>query len=263
MLDGKRGRIVSEVVEQLRTLFGARLITVALYGSAVGPDFVPGVSDINLVVVLDAVTFTDLDTLRLKVPRWRKRGLATPLVLDRAFLRNAADVFPMEIEDIKEHHRVLDGEDALAALPVRRDHLRYQCEHEARGKLLRLQELYLEHGENSRALRALMLESLKTFLIVMRNVNRICGVHEPGSYQSVLRAFTRHQHCELPVMSHLLRIKLAQEKWRDDTAPTFRAYLEEVRQLVRCIDQLPAGALRCAHWDTKQPGPLRPCACWP
>ncbi|MBI1814236.1 MAG: hypothetical protein HYR72_04615 [Deltaproteobacteria bacterium] len=87
-----------------------------------------------------------------------------------------------------------------------------------------------------------MIESLKTFLIVMRNVNRLVGIHEPGAYASVLVRFAQHFHGTFPTMARLLRIKLGQEKWLDDGDPTFRSYLAEVQQLIGYIDQLPTDA---------------------
>jgi hypothetical protein len=240
MLDAKTEQVLATVTERLRALFSARLVTVALYGSAVGPDFVAGQSDLNLAVVLDTVGFADLQALQAELGGWRKQGLATPLLLDQRFLHEAADVFPMELEDIRDHHRSLHGADVFATLAIRRDNLRYQCEHEARGKLLRLAGLYLEIGGDRRALQRLMIESLKTFLIVMRNVNRLLSIHEPGVYASVLARFTQHFHCTFPTMARLLRIKLGQEKWRDDGDTTFRSYLAEVQQLIAYIDQLPA-----------------------
>src|SRR5580765_6215727 len=97
MLDARAERTLTEIVEQLRTLCGERLLCVALYGSGVGADHVPGASDLNLVVVLDAVERTAMAQLRAQTTSWRKRGLATPLVIDQAFLDAAADVFPMEL----------------------------------------------------------------------------------------------------------------------------------------------------------------------
>ncbi|HUI28350.1 MAG TPA: hypothetical protein VL403_19885 [Candidatus Kryptonia bacterium] len=240
MLDAKSEQAIAEAVGHLRARFGARLVTVSLYGSGVGPDFVPGVSDLNLVVVLDVLGVDDLQVLHPDIARWRKQGIATPLIIDREFLRDATDVFPMELEEIRDQHRPLHGTDVFATLAIRRDNLRYQCEHEARGKLLRLEGLSLEVGGDPKALQRLMLDSLKTFLIVMRNVNRLVGVHEPGSYVTVLPAFMRYFRRDFPLMARLLRIKLGHDPWIDDVDATFRAYVGEVRQLVEFIDQLPA-----------------------
>jgi len=188
--------------------------------------------------VLDEIEHHHLESIRTPVRRWHKQGVATPLIVDRPFLRTAIDVFPMELYDIKDQHRLLYGEDIFAALQISERHLRYQCEHEARGKLLRLRELYVEVGSRPAQLQALILDSVKTFLIIMRAVNRLRGIHERVAYESVLETFSREFDCPLPVVSHLLRIKLAKDKWSGDGEAIFRDYAEELRSFVRVIDQL-------------------------
>lgn len=237
MLDSRAERAVAGVSEQLRALFGARLVAVALYGSAAGADYVPGVSDLNLVVVLEDVDYHDLRALRPYVRRWHKQRVATPLLLDRRFLSSAADVFPMELHDIQAQHRMLFGDDVFAVLTINDAHLRFQCEHEARGKLLRLRALYVEGGTSRRRLRALMLDSLKTFLIIMRNLIRVRTGHAPAGYDEVVETFSQQFHGRFPVMSRLLRCKRSPREWTGDVEGAFRDYLDEVQSLVRIIDQ--------------------------
>lgn len=246
MLDPKTQRAVDAVCEQLRALFAPRLVTVALYGSAAGPDFVAGKSDINLAVVLERIEYTDLHALRPLIPRWRKAGLATPLMLDRDFLRRAADVFPMELRGIIAQHSVLFGENVFASLEVSDQHLRYQCEHEARGKLLRLRELYIEIGSRRDDIQRLMLDSLKTFLIVMRTLNWMRGA-PATSFETILRSFCEQFECTFPVMSRLLEIRLGSAKWEGDVEVTFRGYLEEIQQLVVMVDRIPPTSASTVH----------------
>jgi hypothetical protein len=241
MLDPKSERTVEGACEQLRARFAPRLLAVALYGSAVGPDFVPGTSDINLVVVLDRIEYGDLHALRSLLPRWRKRGLATPLVLDREFLRRAADVFPMELHAIKAHHRILFGENVFAAVVVRDTHLRYQCEHEVRGKLLRLRALYVEVGNRREALQRLMLDSLKTFLIIMRTLNWMRGA-AATSLEATLTTFCGQFESAFPVMTRLLHLRQGKDEWDDDVETMFRGYLEEIETLVLIVDRMPETA---------------------
>jgi predicted nucleotidyltransferase len=240
MLDKTGEHALAEACEQLREIFRDRLVTAALYGSGAGVDFVAGSSDINLVVVLDEVRPADLRELRAHTKAWRRKGIATPLLLDRRFLQDAADVFPMELHDIQAQHRSLVGDDVFVQLRVRDDHLRFQCEHEARGKLLRLRELYLEIGEDPRWLKELMVESLRSFLIIMRNMIRLKGPSGKPSFTEVLATFQQQFHCAFPVTSSLLRIKLSQASWEGDVETTFEKYCLELQQLVRVIDELPS-----------------------
>lgn len=238
MLDARAERTLAEVTEQLRTICGERLQCVALYGSGVGDEYIEASSDLNLVVVVSRIDRAVLTALRAQAPDWRKRGVAAPLLLEQNFLRAASDVFPIELHDIKDSHRLLAGEDVFAALHIRDDNLRYQCEHEARGKLLRLRELYVEIGGDRGRLQELLLDSLKTFLIVMRAAVRMRGGAPRMSYQDTLDNFCRDFSISLPTMASLLRIKLAQAAWSGNAENVFHAYVDEVERLVDAVDTM-------------------------
>ena len=134
---------LDDFVLDCRALFGDDLVSVFLYGSAAGEDFIPGVSDYNLGVVLRSVRPEHLRRAALKVPRWRRRRIGAPLFLDPAFIRQSLDVFPIEFTEMTEAHRVLYGPDPFAGLTVGLRNLRHQCEFEVRGKLLALRTAYL------------------------------------------------------------------------------------------------------------------------
>lgn len=236
--DAKTEKAVARVTEQARQAFGAELACLALYGSAAGEDFVPGRSDLNVVIVFEHLTFAHLQTLHRYLPQWHKLGVATPLLLDRPFLERARDVFPMEFHDIKMQHRVLYGEEVFAGLAIDERHLRYQAEHEAHGKLLRLRTLYAEVGAERKRLEGLMLDSVKTFVIIMRNFIRLRTQRSHARYLEVLEHFERHAEATFPTTRHLLRVRLGLERWTDGIDAVFVAYLGEVERLVELVDRV-------------------------
>ena len=237
MLDAAAEKAIAQVTDQMRLVFGADLVSVVLYGSATGEDYVPGKSDLNFAVVLETLSFAHLKALHSHLPRWHKLGAAMPLLLDRKFLERGRDAFPMEFHDIKAQHRVLYGEEVFARLPIDSRHLQYQAEHEARGKLLRLRTLYAEVGADRKRLEALMLDSVKTFLIIMRNFIRLRTGAGSTRYPQVLEQFEAHFRIQFPTMRHLLRVKLGQERWADGIEDTFRHYLDEVQALIDLVDE--------------------------
>jgi hypothetical protein len=238
MIDAQSEKTIAQFADQVRVLFGSELVCVALYGSAAGEDFVPGRSNLNFAVVVERLTFVHLKALHPYVQKWRKLGVATPLLLDRRFLQHGRDVFPMEFHDIKAQHRVLYGEEVFATLAIDGRHLRYQAEHEVRGKLLRLRALYAEGGAERKRLEALMVDSVKTFLIVMRNFIRLRAGQSHTAYLQVLDQFETHFAVHFPTMRHLIGVKLGRDRWVDGIEDTFRAYLEEVERLVELVDQI-------------------------
>ena len=97
MLDPKSATAVDRYAAEVRGLLGEDLLSVALYGSAAGEDFVPGSSDINTIIVVTTVTFSHLHRLAERLPSWRRGSFATPLVIDREFLAGAPEALAMEV----------------------------------------------------------------------------------------------------------------------------------------------------------------------
>jgi hypothetical protein len=238
MLDPATEKAIAQVTEQVRQVFGTGLVSLVLYGSAAGEDFVPGQSDLNFAIVLERLTFTHLKALHPHLPKWHKLGAATPLLLDRRWIERGRDVFPMEFHDIKAQHRVLYGEEVFATLAIDRRYLRYQSEHEARGKLLRLRTLYAEVGADRKRLERLMLDSVKTFVIIMRNFIRVRGNEGAGRYLAVLDQFEQHFAVAFPTMRHLVGVRFGLEHWADGVEDTFASYLDEVERLVDLLDRI-------------------------
>lgn len=241
MLNKQIERTLAQFTQELRQLLGENLIAVILYGSGAGDNFVPGVSDLNVAVVVTELHFEVLQKIQPHMATWHTSGIAVPLLIDREFLLRGRDVFPMELYDIIEQHHLLWGEDVFHGLAVDPHHLRFQAEYEARSKLLRLRALYLECAGDQTRFQALMLDSLKTFLILMRNLIRMRGEENLVTYAEVLTHFERHFQLSFPRMHDLMAIREAKRPWPSgDTTTFFGDYLTEVQQLVRVIDQLPS-----------------------
>lgn len=239
MLDPQSEKILSQFTDELRRLLSDELVAIILYGSATGNNFVPGASDLNVAIVVKEARFEVLQKLQLRVQAWHEMGFALPLLLDREFLLRGRDVFPMEFQDIKEQHRLLWGEDVLRDLEIDIRHLRFQAEHEARSKLLRLRAVYLECAGNQPRLQALMLDSLKTFLVLMRTLSRLRGETGLLTYTEVLDQFAQRFQLACPRMGQLIAIRARQQQW--PAAPLsefFRDYLLEVQQVIGVVDHL-------------------------
>lgn len=243
MLDVNIEKTLTQFTQEVRQLLADDLVALALYGSAVGDNFVPGASDLNVAIVVKDARFEVLQKLQPRVAAWHRMGFALPLLLDQDFLQRGRDAFPMEFHDIKEQHRLLWGEEIFQDFQIDTRYLRFQAEYEARSKLLRLRALYLECAEDHPRLRTFMLDSLKTFLILMRNLVRLHGRTGPLTYTDVLDQFEQHFHLAFPCMHQLITIRAGQHTWpAASLAELFREYLAEVEQIVRVIDQLPAYA---------------------
>jgi hypothetical protein len=144
----------------------------------------------------------------------------------------------MEFADIRAQHRVLAGRDLFAGLALDRDAIRRECEREARGKLLRLRARFLDAAEHAAALEQLMVESLKSFLIVLRHLLRLRGVDVGQAYPAVLAAGEQLLG-PLPEMRRLLAHRAGDRPLDQQTLRThFAAYLGEVERIGASVDTL-------------------------
>ena len=87
---------------QVQTLFGDVLEAVILYGSAAGGDYLPGKSNINLLILLAKQDMELLKQYAALHKRWQKEQIVVPLFLTQAELRSSLELFPLEYLEIQE-----------------------------------------------------------------------------------------------------------------------------------------------------------------
>ncbi|MFQ5550191.1 MAG: hypothetical protein ACE5FJ_03025, partial [Gemmatimonadales bacterium] len=109
------------------------------------------------------------------VNKWAKGGNMPPLIFPLDGWRDATDVFPIEIEDMREAHRIVSGADPFEGVVTRRDDLRRELERETRGKLLQLRAQYVAFAKDGKGLTRLLVESAPAFFVLMRAVVRLAG----------------------------------------------------------------------------------------
>src|SRR4030042_856004 len=127
--------IFPEITADFQKIYGEDLVSIILYGSGAGGDYVPGKSDLNFLITLTDRGIEGLDRALETVGKWRKRNVAIPLFMTRSYLTGSLDAYPVEFLNMKRHYKVVSGEDVLADLAFDRCHIRLQLERELRGKL--------------------------------------------------------------------------------------------------------------------------------
>ncbi len=231
---------ITAFAEAMRAALGEELVSLVLHGSAAGDDWVAGQSDINTALVVPRVTLAVLERLAPLVARWRERGFALPVVMDDEYLRRARDTFPMELDDISRQHRLLAGTDLFANLTLDPAALRRECEREARGKLLRLRALFLEAGRTPAAIEQLMVESVKSFIVVLRHLLRLRQADGGYGYAAVLAAGEGIVG-SLPTIRKILALRSGEARLSPAALRAeFGAYLGEVERIVEAVDALDA-----------------------
>jgi len=179
---------VQELTRGLQAALGPRLMSLVLYGSVARGTHIPGRSDVNVLLI---VSDASADALRDAAPAlraWAKAGHRPPLIQTPAEWSASADVYPLEIEDIREAHRVLAGTDPVEGLATRREDQARELEHEVRGLLAHLRGHYASAAEDGRALSALLTSTIGTLLVFCRAALRLDGRGLPGDPGAVIAA---------------------------------------------------------------------------
>jgi hypothetical protein len=171
---------LSELVARLKQAAGSNLSAVVLYGSAVDQDFHEH-SDLNVLCLLHRVEGAVLESLRPIGVWWSHKGHPPPLVLTLAELRNSADVFSIELLDMKARHRMLEGADFLAEVQVPMAQHKLQVERELRVNVIRLRQSYLRIAGRRSELAELLIASASSFGTLFRHVLIALGQESPSS----------------------------------------------------------------------------------
>jgi len=104
--------------------------------------FHEGHSDLNVVCFLRSLSVEELGRLAPVVKWWCvEQREPAPLFFTEDELKHAADVFAIEILDMKHGRRVLYGADAVATIEVPMNLHRVQIEHDLRTTLLKLRHI--------------------------------------------------------------------------------------------------------------------------
>lgn len=198
---------LAEITERLRAAAGANLRAVILYGSAARGQYEQQHSDLNVLCVVDRLDAPALAELADPVRWWTGKGEPPPLIFTWDELQRSADVFAIELLDIKAHHRVLYGEDCFTALDVPMDLHRINLERELRIKLLRLRMAYIAASGNRNRLLRLMMDAVTSFITLFRHALLAFGESPPEDRREVIDHLARRLSVDLAPFRTVLDIR--------------------------------------------------------
>lgn len=234
-------RVVGPFLAQVDKALGGAYSAV-LYGSAARNDFVPGRSNLDLMLITDDLSPARLAALGPAFAEWRKSGYEPPLVILRSEWIRATDVFPIEITDMRSGYEVLRGSDPVAGLHVAPADLRHALEREFRGKLLRLRQGYVAAAGDAAALGALADRSSGTFLVLLRALLVLLGRTVPHEPVEVAATAAAAMGMDGEPLLDVVRHR-GERGWRCSPAE-FEGYLDAVARAAAFLDQLQLGDQR-------------------
>jgi predicted nucleotidyltransferase len=233
---------LTEIIEPFLAKVDAAIgseYSAVLYGSVARGDHIAGLSDINLLLVLDRLTSETLVKLEPAFSDWVDKNLPPPLIMTRAEWRRASDVFPVEITDMKTAYRVLRGSDPVSGLSVRRDDHRRALEREFRGKLNRLRQAFVPSERDPESLGTIARQSIASVTVVYRSLLVLVGESVPDSLGAVLTRAGQVVGFGTQALVDIAAHR-GDSGWKC-SRPAFEEYLSAVERTVEYVDQLQLG----------------------
>ncbi len=230
-------KAVGEYCTKVMDAIGEEVRSIAVYGSATGPDFIPKRSNINLAVVVKMINQHMLQALFDTVKWGLKQMIVPPLLLTEHYIRSSLDVFPIEFAEIKDTAVIVYGDDFFSQLEFDRQDMRLECESQLKGALLRTRQAYLEIGHARKGAERVLHASVTSLIPIMRAMLRLGGVEPPRAKIEVARAVGEHFKVDSSVFIEILKDRAGDEKIGDKEAhEVLGRYIDRVEALMRKVE---------------------------
>lgn len=209
-----------------------------LTGSVLNAGFDPQHSRVNILVFARALAPDTLDRLAAAIPAAKKPPHFEPLFLTRDQFGASLDVFPMEWLDLIERHLRLEGESVFEGVQVPRTWLRHQCEHELRGKHIRLRQEYLASGGRSERLKEVLTRFASGFHTLFRTLLRLRGEEPPASTERVIEKVADAYGLDARALLGAWMMRYSPKASGHDARDVYRRFMIEIERLIAAIDIL-------------------------
>ncbi len=229
----------SNLVSQLEAVHKSNLVSVVVYGSAVEAPGNPKKSDYEMLIMTRRLSADDLRRTRPIVQEWVFAGYAMPVFFTADELKHSLDVYPIEFTQMKRAYRVLYGHDALEGVEISNASLRWETEHELRGKLLRLRSLYLPASLSPEDLTALMTDSIVSFVKFMRPVLALLGEDPPLGRLATIQRVGEKLAIDTQPLVRILQLRDEPKQLLElEVQDLFVAYLDCLEHVIAVVDKM-------------------------
>ena len=158
------------------------------------------------------------------------QGTPPPIIFTLEELRNSADVFAIELLDMKQRHRMLLGQDFLGSFEVSPQLHRLQVERELRTAWLRLRQTVLLAPAKQKARLGIMLASISAFCALFRHALIALGQPAPTTKREAVGAVASLTGANPAAFLSILDLREGkrQPRKRLRLMPTLQTYFEFV-----------------------------------
>jgi hypothetical protein len=224
----------------LHTIFGARLVSLVLYGRHVPGTsatvaVVDGATPINTLALVSTLAYADLAACAAKADGWDSAGLAMPLLLSPTEFASSLDAFPLEYGAIIDRHLALVGDDPFKGISVKADDRRRACEIQAKSHLIHLREGFLQSEGRGTAVARLIHQSLESFGALLGHLAELDRAAD-DSPAAIARYAAARIGLSESLVTRLLAMTHQAPLSGDEAAQLYPPYLDASERVARFVD---------------------------
>ena len=221
---------LDQAVSALRAELGDNLFSCCVYGSAVRGNAVEGVSDINLLILVNESSSAAHEAIARAIG-----GLPSidPFVLARRGFERSVRAFATKFASIQRNYRVLHGTDPLATLQVDPALEKFLCEQAIRNLRLRLVYAYVTR-QRQKAYDKFVLRNISGLFVQFSEALRLNDVSIPTAFEARVPLLEKEFKVDGQVLRDLLALRKNPRKFSEDDAVNWHARLFPVMDAALC-----------------------------
>jgi hypothetical protein len=204
--------LVDDTLAALRSELGQNLYSCCLYGSAVRGNSIEGVSDINLLIVLNKSDAAAHEAISRALA---KRPAIDPFILGHQGFSRSARAFATKFGSIKRNYRVLHGADPLAELKSDAQLEKFLCEQALRNLRLRMVHAFVTRNTND-AYDRFIHRNITAIFVHFAEALRLTGVTVPQEFEARIAVFQKEFNCDPQMFRDFLKLKTSTERFTDE-----------------------------------------------
>ncbi len=225
-------------IDEILGKYVENIHSIHIVGSAVTEDFDEKTSDINSVFVLNKMDLKFIELLAPLGKRFKKNGVAAPLIMTPEYITSSLDVFPIEFLDFKNIHVTVYGDDILKDIDISKMDLRHQCEREVKSKLIGLRQGYIFSEGDRRIIAKQFTTSIAGYMPLFRGIIFLMGKEPPVRKNDVISMLSSSTGTNTNVFERILDMKRGKLKLSKDELDTiFEDYYEATEKIGNIIDE--------------------------
>jgi hypothetical protein len=231
-------QLLQEFVDRLRLAAPNNVDAIVLYGSAARKEFDTQYSDLNVLCVLKSLAPEQMTALQPLIRWWvTENRQRPPLFWTASELRESADVFAIELLEIKEAHRLLFGTDVISAINVPMNLHRVEVERELRIALLKLRQHYIVANSDHKELAAVLAKSALAMKTLLRHALIACGEAAPQGREELLARIAQAFAIDVSGIRDAFRSR-DQGSRQQNPEKTYLLFMNSLESIINKIESL-------------------------